>query len=145
MPDQLDDPETLHVPATPAGAHVPDAPDVPDPADPAVRPDVLAGAAANAGGVDSDGDMLPDHFEIRYGLDPGEADTDGDGITDGYELIVLGTDATLADSDFDGMSDGLELSLGFDPTVADNPDPDAVVEAPDDLSVDTDGDGRRLK
>jgi hypothetical protein len=56
-------------------------------------------------------------------------------------LIVLGTDPDLADSDFDGMSDGLELSLGFDPTVADNPDPDAVVEVPDDLSVDSDGDG----
>jgi hypothetical protein len=85
--------------------------------------------------------MLPDHFEVRYGLDPFEADTDGDGITDGYELIVLGTNARLADTDFDGIADGLELSLGLNPLIADNPDIDAPLEAPADLLLDTDGDG----
>jgi Lysozyme like domain/Bacterial TSP3 repeat/NlpC/P60 family len=101
----------------------------------------LAEAKANEGGVDSDHDMLPDHFETKYGLDPADPDTDGDGITDGYELIVLGTNPDLADSDFDGIDDGLELSYGLDPTKADNPDPDQPLEAPADLSVDSDGDG----
>ena len=103
--------------------------------------DPLAEAALNVNSVDTDVDMLPDHYEIKYGLDPNEADTDGDGITDGYELIVLGTEPDLADSDFDGISDGLELSLGLDPTVADNPDLDAPLVAPDDLLFDSDGDG----
>jgi hypothetical protein len=108
---------------------------------PAPPPDPLAGAAANAGGVDTDLDMLPDHFEIKYGLSPDVADTDGDGITDGYELIVLGTRATLLDSDFDGISDDMELALGLDPMKADNPDADAGMFVPDDLRVDSDGDG----
>ena len=59
--------------------------------------------------------MLPDHFEIKYALDPTQPDTDGDGITDGYELIVLGTKADSLDTDFDQITDGLELMLGLDP------------------------------
>ncbi|MET0145835.1 MAG: NlpC/P60 family protein [Ilumatobacteraceae bacterium] len=112
-----------------------------DPPTPPPPPDPLAEAQLNAGGVDTDIDMLPDHFELKYGLDPNQADTDGDGITDGYELIVLGTEADLADSDFDGIDDGLELSYGLNPLVADNPDVDAPLVAPDDLLLDSDGDG----
>jgi hypothetical protein len=126
---------------TPYDDGAPPAPD-PDPEPQAPPPpDPLAEAAANAGGVDTDADMLPDHFETKYALDPNDPDTDGDGITDGYELIVLGTDPDLADSDFDGIGDGLELSYGLDPTKADNPDVDQPLEAPDDLTLDTDGDG----
>ena len=95
----------------------------------------------NQDAVDTDVDMLPDHFEIKYGLLPDQADTDGDGITDGYELIVLGTRATMADSDFDQITDDMELALGLDPMVADNPDPNAALVVPDDLRLDTDGDG----
>lgn len=105
------------------------------------EPDPLALAAERAGGADADEDMLPDHFEIRYGLDPNDPDTDGDGITDGYELIVLGTRADRADTDFDGIDDGLELVLGLDPLVADNPDPYAELVVPDELHIDSDGDG----
>ena len=114
--------------------------ELPPPAGPPA-PDPLAEAALNAGSVDTDADMLPDFFEVRYGLDPNVPDFDGDGITDGYELIKLGTDAALLDSDFDGINDGLELSLGLDPLVADNPDVNAPLMVPDDLLVDTDGDG----
>jgi hypothetical protein len=130
------------VPSLLLGVPVETPPEVPletVPVPPVVDP--LAEAALNANSVDTDVDMLPDHYEIKYGLDPNEADTDGDGITDGYELIVLGTEPDLADSDFDGISDGLELSLGLDPTVADNPDLDAPLVAPDDLLFDSDGDG----
>jgi len=112
----------------------------PDP-EPEPEPDPLALAAAEAGADDSDVDMLPDFFELKYGLAADNPDTDGDGITDGYELIVLGTDASLADSDFDGLADGLEVSLGLDPSVADNPDLDAPLVAPTDLLDDDDGDG----
>jgi hypothetical protein len=113
-------------------------PDVPVPPPP---PDPFSVAEMNQGGVDTDLDMLPDHFEIKYGLSPDQPDTDGDGITDGYELIVLGTRATLLDSDFDGISDDVELALGLDPTVADNPDLSAGMVVPDDLRLDSDGDG----
>lgn len=98
-------------------------------------------AAQYANSVDTDLDMLPDHFEIRYTLDPNEPDTDGDGITDGYELIVLGTKADRLDTDFDQIPDGLELVLGLDPLVADNPDASVPLAIPDDLTLDTDGDG----
>ena len=104
-------------------------------------PDPLAEAAAMAGSPDTDLDMLPDFFEVKYGLAPENPDTDGDGITDGYELIVLGTAPELADSDFDGIADGLEISLGLNPTVADNPDVDAPLAVPAELAGDTDGDG----
>ena len=98
-------------------------------------------AAQHANAVDTDRDMLPDHFEVTYTLDPNQPDTDGDGITDGYELIVLGTKADSLDTDFDQVTDGLELVLGLDPLVADNPDSSVPLAIPDDLHVDTDGDG----
>ena len=60
---------------------------------PPPEPSPLDIAALNANSVDTDQDMLPDHFEVKYLLDPNQPDTDGDGITDGYELVVLGTKA----------------------------------------------------
>jgi IPT/TIG domain-containing protein/thrombospondin type 3 repeat protein len=39
---------------------------------------------SNANG-DSDGDMLPNGLELALGTDPCKADTDGDGVSDGYE------------------------------------------------------------
>lgn len=117
-------PDTIVQPIDPPGPVVPDEP-----------------AELDLGGADTDEDMLSDQYEVEYGLRPDDPDTDGDGITDGYELIMIGSDPTLEDSDFDGLADGLELMLGLDPTVFDNPDPDAGFSAPDDLLSDTDGDG----
>ncbi|MGD2058825.1 MAG: hypothetical protein PVI04_08840 [Anaerolineales bacterium] len=66
--------------------------------------------------IDSDGDGLSDAYEINNTVpytSPGSADTDGDGISDANE-----------DLDLDGVPTGLERDFGTDP-----------------LKLDTDGDG----
>jgi hypothetical protein len=72
--------------------------------------------------VDSDGDGLPDWWEVAHGLDPNDAtgingasgDPDHDGLTNLQEY-QLGTDPMNPDTDHDGVSDGLEVKYGFDP------------------------------
>lgn len=65
---------------------------------------------------DSDGDGIPDGREVRlYGTDPHNWDTDGDGLSDSAELFVHGTSALNADSDGDGLPDGWEVQYGLDP------------------------------
>ncbi|HEU5111241.1 MAG TPA: NlpC/P60 family protein, partial [Micromonosporaceae bacterium] len=76
------------------------------------------------GGVDSDQDGLTDANERRLGLDPQKLDTDGDNLSDSYEMITTKSDPRLADSDRDRLNDAFELARGLDPT-----------------SPDTDGDG----
>lgn len=60
---------------------------------------------------------------LRFGLDPDDPDTDGNGVKDGDEdpdgdgvstriEALLGTDPERADSDGDGIPDGLEDSDG---------------------------------
>lgn len=67
---------------------------------------------------DTDGDRLPDEFEIEYGLNSYEADTDGDGVLDGKE-IRRGSNPLNDDTDGDGISDGEEERLGLNPCVYD--------------------------
>ncbi|MHC4550398.1 MAG: hypothetical protein ACYTEZ_16640 [Planctomycetota bacterium] len=81
--------------------------------------------------VDSDGDGLPDWWEMQvFGtLDYGpDDDPDGDGLTNAQEY-EYGTAANNADSDGDGTPDGWEVAHGLDPT----DDSDA--------GADSDGDG----
>jgi hypothetical protein len=82
------------------------------------------------------------------GTDPLDADSDDDGLTDGFEVNYLATppdtytagqdtDPLNPDTDGDGFSDGMELAAGHDPLDAgDAPvwgdtDGNGVVEAAD--------------
>lgn len=47
-------------------------------------------------------------------------DSDHDGLTDAYELLVSHTNPNNADTDGDGISDGWEVALGLNPLVNDN-------------------------
>lgn len=101
---------------------------------------------SNPNAADTDGDRLPDGFEIQYGLDPLSSDTDGDGIRDGDDdndgdgldnaaELEWQTRPDSADSDDDGLADGLEISLGLDPVSGDS-DGDGITDGDED----TDGD-----
>jgi hypothetical protein len=81
---------------------------------------LVATVATPALGADSDGDLLTDAFERRYGItDPNKKDTDGDGIVDSAEdndrdrLGNLGeqkwgTNPKRRDTDRDGKKDNKE-------------------------------------
>jgi len=82
---------------------------------------------------DPDNDGVPTWQEVLLGTDPLDADTDGDGLSDGEELSPgqdgWVTDPLDADSDDDGLSDGEEGVLGADGYITNPTNPD------------TDGDG----
>ncbi len=70
---------------------------------------------------DSDDDELSDGQELGI-TNPLSAYTDGDGLTDGEEVLEHFTDPTLTDSDGDGFDDSFEISQGTDPNdIANHP------------------------
>jgi cell wall-associated NlpC family hydrolase len=71
------------------------------------------------GGPDTDRDGLSDALERRLGLDPTRADTDGDNLADGHELVSSDTDPHKGDSDGDRLGDAFELARGLDPLAPD--------------------------
>lgn len=96
---------------------------------------------------DSDGDGLPDFWELEYFGDlthndtedyepdgltnfeemvnhtsPIDEDTDDDGLNDGPEVVTWHTDPLNPDTDGDGLEDGAEVDLGADPLDTDSDD-----------------------
>jgi hypothetical protein len=91
-------------------------PVVETPIEPAVGDE---GAVATS--TDLDADNIADELELDLGLDPANADTDGDGVADGDEITIYGSDPLNWDSDGDGVSDGEELfGVHTDPLVWDD-------------------------
>jgi hypothetical protein len=85
--------------------------------DAAPAPETTAMAVATA--TDQDADNAPDESEPGLGLDPTNPDTDADGVADGDEPNIYGTNALNPDTDGDGFSDGEELfGIYTDPLVA---------------------------
>ncbi|MBI4323698.1 MAG: metallophosphoesterase family protein [Chloroflexi bacterium] len=86
-------------------------------------PVILEGVEVQlAADPDPDSDGLSTAEEIRLGTDPFKADTDGDQLPDGWEvqyglnpLSVLGPDGAGGDPDLDGADNLQELTAGTDP------------------------------
>lgn len=58
--------------------------------------------------LDSDGDRLPNLYELKVGTNAYRKDTDGDGLDDFMEIFELALDPTLVDTDGNGVKDGDE-------------------------------------
>ena len=88
---------------------------------------------------DVDGDDIPNILDN---------DSDNDGVFDGDEILIYGSDPLIMDSDGDGLSDGLEVSIGTNPILSDSDD-DLMGDLEeykcglDPLDNDTDDDGIR--
>ncbi|MDP0494655.1 MAG: hypothetical protein Q7Q73_00475 [Verrucomicrobiota bacterium JB024] len=73
--------------------------------------------------VDTSNDGLPDAWAVSQGLNPSANNRYGDDDMDGLDNLaeyMLSTRTDNADTDGDGVSDGMEYALGEDPLTADN-------------------------
>src|SRR5262249_54583975 len=61
---------------------------------------------------DPDHDGLTNLQEFQNGTDPNNPDTDGDGLTDGQEVLVYNTSPVLFSTDGTGIPDGIEVQTG---------------------------------
>jgi outer membrane protein OmpA-like peptidoglycan-associated protein len=106
------------------------------------------GILFGGGPTDEDNDGLFSDRERELGTNPKIADTDGDGISDGEEVLKYSTNPLNRDTDGDGISDGDELlKYKTDPLNKDT-DGDGLSDyeeimtyKTDPLRIDTDGDG----
>jgi uncharacterized repeat protein (TIGR01451 family) len=96
----------------------------------------LGHGADDAAIVDTDGDGLTDIFEIAIGSNPNDADTDDDGVIDGNEPNPADDtdgDGLInvldVDSDNDGLYDGTELGLPCSNPATDNTKHHCIADA----------------
>ena len=71
---------------------------------------------------DLDGDGLRNADEVAAGTELLDEDTDDDGLRDGVEVHVFGSDPTAADSDDDGVADADEVQNASAPGLRDGDD-----------------------
>lgn len=76
------------------------------------------GPAGTTSADDPDGDGLTTAQELALGTDPFNADTNGDGISDGLS-VQIGLSPTNPDQDGDGVLNAVERARGSDPFVWD--------------------------
>lgn len=76
--------------------------------------------AVDDSATDADADGLTALGEFQFNSDPNAADADGDGLNDSAEQAA-GTDPTNRDTDGDEFPDGYEIGKGSNPLVADLP------------------------
>ena len=100
-----------------------------------------------SGSSDKDGDGLTKREENELGTDPGNPDTDSDGLKDGEEVRTYFTDPLNPDTDGDSLKDGDEIrKYKTDPVKADtdgdelNDNDEIATYKTDPLNKDTDGD-----
>lgn len=116
-----------------------------------------------SGVLDTDGDGLTDTFEIQQGMDPENADSNGNGINDGMDLFTSNeqpnemqcladetpieetpvdddTNLGFIDSDADGVSDA-EDRFPNDPSETVDLNGDGLGDNANPFVIDTDGDG----
>jgi len=77
---------------------------------------------------DPDNDDLTNEAEEELGTDPERRDSDGDGLTDGQEVLIYKTDPLRTDTDDDGYPDQMEVYTGHDPTAPPSTDDAGQVE-----------------
>ncbi len=97
--------------------------------------DTLGSGFSKSALIDSDGDGIPDKWEIDHGLNPANAadavvDADGDGLTNLQEYLY-GTNPKVKDTDGDGWTDYQEVLIHqTNPTVKDT-DNDGIADPQD--------------
>ena len=109
----------------------------------------------NNGCLDTDGDGLPDVYEVAIGTNPNDADSDDDGVPDGQEPSAAEDsdgdgliNALDPDSDNDGLYDGTELGKDCNGPGTDASKHHCIADADpatttDPLNADTDGGGKK--
>jgi len=117
-------------------------------------------AGTNPQSSDTDGDNMPDGWEVNNGLDPlvanGGSDPDSDGLTN-YQEYLYGTYPLDSDSDDDGLNDRVDYYWGCGGQMNPDTDGDTLLDGTEDADhdgvldsgetspclADTDGGGER--